>query len=207
MTLHKVGHSTFFRFIGILSLHTVMNLTFSNGFKLVASIVFCESVGIIGSTFMSGYGMTWYAHLLKPTLNPPNWIFAPVWTVLYFLMGISLFLVWKNDWKVSIELSPKEWKKSWNKYSDRLWTGSWQKTNIISIFTIQLLLNLLWTFIFFGLRQPGYAFFELCMLWVSIIYTVINFYRVSQSAAYLLLPYFFWVTFAGYLNVNIWLLN
>jgi tryptophan-rich sensory protein len=86
-------------------------------------------------------------------------------------------------------------------------TGTWREENVILIFAIQLALNVLWSFLFFALESPGLAFFELLMLWVAILYTIVNFYRVSKPAGYLLIPYILWVTFAGYLNYTIWMMN
>lgn len=175
--------------------------------KLVVSILICELAGMIGSIFTVKAIPNWYAGLEKSALNPPGYIFGPVWTTLYLLMGISLFLVWNNNWKVVRKLSPKRWKKAWNQYSQELWTGRWQKQNTIAIFSVQLFLNALWSIIFFGLKSPGFAFFWLIALWCAIVYTIINFYRISKPSAYLLIPYLLWVTFAGYLNLTVWMLN
>src|SRR3990167_4708830 len=98
-------------------------------------------------------------------------------------------------------------KRAWNRYSERLWTGSWQKANVIALFAIQLFLNAFWSVLFFGLKVPGFAFFELLALWFAILYTIINFYRISKPAAYLLIPYLLWVSFAGYLNYAVWMMN
>ncbi len=174
--------------------------------KFVSAVVVSELAGAIGSVFTVPSIPTWYAALNKSALNPPSWVFGPVWTALFFLMGISLYLVWSKDWKVSHRI----WeggKRAWNRYSERLWTGSWQKANVIAIFSIQLFLNTFWPVLFFGLKTPGFAFFELLALWFAIIYTIINFYRISKPAAYLLIPYLLWVSFAGYLNYAVWMMN
>lgn len=182
-------------------------MKFDTTSKLLISLVICTLAGGIGSFFTASSVSTWYATLEKPALNPPSWVFAPVWTILYLMMSFSLFLVWKNNWKIQYPLITKKWGKAWNPYSQRLWTGSWQTANVISIFGIQLGLNTLWSVLFFGMQTPGFAFFELLALWCAIIYTIINFYRISKPAAYLLIPYLLWVSFAGYLNFMIWMLN
>jgi len=121
-------------------------------------------------------------------------------------MGISLYLVWSKNWAIKIPAdSPKP--KVWNRFSEKLWRGAWQKENVMAIFALQLILNILWSVIFFGLKFPGLAFFEILMLWLAILYTIVNFYRISKLASYLLLPYIFWVTFAAILNFSIWMLN
>jgi len=150
-----------------------------NFFKLTIAVAVSELAGAVGAIFTTSAISNWYVNLIKPELNPPNWIFAPVWTTLYALMGISLYLVWKNNWK----------------------------KNALIIFGVQLFLNALWSFIFFGLKLPGVAFFEILALWLAILYTIINFYRISKASAYLLLPYIFWVSFAAYLNYFIWIFN
>lgn len=172
--------------------------------KFFISIIICESAGIVGSYFTVTQINGWFRNLNKPFFNPPNWIFGPVWTILFILMGISLYLVWSSGWQ------PKKEKKSkgvWNKFSEKLLYGSWQKINIILIFSTQLILNVLWSVIFFGFHSLSGAFFVLIMLWFAILFTIINFYRVSKVAALLLIPYILWVTFAGILNFSIWIIN
>ena len=175
-------------------------------FKLVISIVISESAGVIGSFFTIPAISDWYVGLVKPALNPPAWVFGPVWIALYFLIGVSLFLVWKNDWKTINPILENK-RKAWNVLSERLWTGNLQKANVIAIFIVQYILNILWSFIFFGLHLPCLAFFEILALWFAIVFTIFNFYRISKLSAYLLLPYIFWVSFAGYLNFSIWQIN
>jgi tryptophan-rich sensory protein len=148
----------------------------------------------------------WYFFLNKPSFNPPDWIFAPVWTILFLLMGISLYLVWVKNWAIAVPAEKQE-KKSWNPLSTKLWLGSWREENVMAIFALQLILNILWSVLFFGLKLPGPAFFEILMLWFAILYTIINFYRISRSASWLLLPYILWVSFAAILNFFIWRLN
>jgi translocator protein len=174
--------------------------------KLIISIFVCEIAGAIGSFFTAPAIGNWYYFLVKPSFNPPNWLFAPVWTILFLLMGVSFYLVWVKKW------SPREGaeysaKKAWNPVSEKLWTGSWKEENTFMIFVLQLVLNILWSVIFFGLRSPGAAFFEILMLWFAILYTIVNFYRVSKTAAYLFVPYILWVSFAAFLNFSIWRLN
>lgn len=152
-------------------------------FKLAFSILVCQGVGIIGSFFTLPAISTWYTTLPKPSFNPPNWIFAPVWTLLFLLMGISLYLIWNRG------LRGKETKKA------------------IFIFGVQLILNIIWSVLFFGLQSPLYAFIEIIILWFAILLTIISFYKISKAAAYLLLPYILWVTFASVLNFSILILN
>jgi translocator protein len=174
--------------------------------KLVISIVVCELAGAIGSFFTASAIGNWYYFLNKPLFNPPNWIFAPVWTILFLLMGVSFYLVWMKKWSVR-EVAESSGRKAWNPVSEKLWTGAWKEENAFMIFVLQLVLNILWSVIFFGLQSPGIAFFEILMLWFAILYTIANFYRISQPAAYLLIPYIFWVSFAAFLNFSIWQLN
>lgn len=151
--------------------------------KLALCVLFCQAAGIVGAVFTSPAIPAWYANLHKPAFNPPGWIFAPVWTLLFLLMGISAFLVWNKigeDKKVKTALS---------------------------LFVLQLALNTLWSVLFFGLRSPLYAFGEIIILWLAILATILNFYRVSKAAALMLLPYILWVSFAVILNFAIVALN
>ncbi len=155
----------------------------SNPIKLVISLVICQLAGILGSLFTMSKIPTWYMTLSKPELAPPNWIFGPVWTTLFILMGIALYLVW-------------------NQGTDR------KDVKIaLYIFSTQLILNVLWSIIFFGLENPGSAFIEIISLWISILLSIIYFYKISKPASYLLIPYIAWVSFASYLNFMIWWLN
>jgi len=124
----------------------------------------------------------WYAGLAKPVFNPPAWLFGPVWTLLYILMGISLFLIWRSS------------------------RGRTRDKGIL-IFAIQLVLNFSWTFIFFQFRLAGWALIELSMVWISILVMILFFFRISKTAALLQIPYLCWVTFASILNGSIWWLN
>ena len=148
-------------------------MKYVNLLKLFGSIIICEMAGIVGSVFTIPQINSWYANLNKPSFNPPSWIFGPVWTTLFVLMGISLYLVWFKKWHVKNELNIKR-KKPWNTLSQKFFSGSWQKANIISIFAVQLVLNVLWSFIFFGSHLPGLAFFELIMLWFAILFAIVT---------------------------------
>jgi translocator protein len=151
-------------------------------FLLLLLIVVCEGIGILGSVFTIPSITTWYAGLVKPAFNPPNFLFGPVWTTLYFLMAVSLFLVLQ-----------KKLKK--------------QRSFLIVLFSIQLFLNFLWSIIFFGMHFPLAALIEICFLWISIALLVIDFWKVSRPASILLVPYLLWVSFAAFLNLSIVLLN
>ena len=181
-------------------------MNYNKAIKFFSSIIICELAGVIGAIFTTPQINFWYKNLNKPNFNPPAWIFGPVWTTLFVLMGISLYLVWTKNWAIKNELKFKQ-KKPINNLSKKFLSGSWQKANIISIFIFQFVLNILWSIIFFGAHSAGVAFFELLMLWFAIIFTIINFYRVSKAAAWLLLPYLLWVSFAGVLNYFLWVLN
>ena len=154
-----------------------------NLFKLAAAIVLCLAAGAIGSIFTTPAINSWYAQLIKPQFNPPNWIFGPVWTTLFILMGVALYLIWQKG------LTKKENKLAF-----------W-------IFVVHLFFNTLWSILFFGLKNPGLAFLEIIFLWLMIIYLIFLFCNIDKRAAYLLFPYFLWVSFAALLNYNIWQLN
>jgi len=149
----------------------------------VVSIVACLAAGAIGSIFTRSAISTWYATLEKPPFSPPNWLFAPVWTLLYILMGIAAFLVWRKG------------------------LGNRRVRSALIVFLIQLILNTLWSVVFFGLESPLFGLVIISVLWVVILVTVIQFYKISRAASVLLWPYLLWVTFAAVLNYSIWLLN
>lgn len=151
--------------------------------QLAFCVVVVELAGIVGSLFTIPSIPTWYATLQKPLLSPPNWIFGPVWTALYFLMGVSLFLVLRKGVK---ERRVKE---------------------AALIFCIQLGLNVLWSLLFFGLHSPILALIDIIALWFSIGWTIVVFYKLSRPAGLLLIPYLAWVSFASYLNYAIWIIN
>lgn len=155
----------------------------SNFFKLFCAIAIAESAGIIGSIFTIPAISSWYLTLEKPLLSPPNWIFGPVWMLLYLLMGIASFLILQKGFK------RKDVKIA------------------LAVFALQLALNAIWSVIFFGFKNPFFALLEIVVLWAAILGTVLVFMRVSRVAATLLLPYMLWVSFAVYLNYAIWRLN
>jgi benzodiazapine receptor len=146
---------------------------------LVGWVALSLGAGFIGSQFAPG---SWYAELNKPGWTPPDALFGPVWTILYLLMGIAAWLVWRRSGFVS---------------------GAFP----LVVFIVQLVLNALWSYIFFGLHRPGLAFFEILFLLVSILITLLLFWRARQLAGVLLLPYLAWVGFATALNYSIWRLN
>lgn len=154
-----------------------------NIFRLLVSIIICQLAGAIGAIFTSSSLESWYLLLEKPTFNPPSWVFFPVWTTLYTLMGISFYLVWEKG------IQQKEVKAG------------------IFLFGLQLGLNILWSFLFFGLQSPYHAFLEILLLWLAILLTAIQFWNVSKAASTLLIPYLLWVSFAALLNYQIWILN
>lgn len=151
--------------------------------KLIASVLIAQSAGLIGSLFTTPNINTWYRMLTKPWFSPPNWVFAPVWTSLFVMMSISLFLIWQREIK-----SP-------------------DKKECLKLFSFQLILNVLWSVIFFGLRSPQWSFVEIILLWLAILACIITFYKHSKAASYLLIPYLAWVSFASILNYAIWQLN
>lgn len=154
-----------------------------NTAKLLISIIGCELVGILGTPFTTAAIPTWYLTLNKPFFAPPNWLFGPAWTLLYFLMGISFYLIWKKNIKNKKIKTAKK------------------------LFLAQLFLNFIWSPIFFGLRSPLLGLITIIILWALIIATIYKFYPLSKWAAYLLIPYLLWVTFATTLNGAILFLN
>ncbi len=154
----------------------------SNIIKLVASLVFTVGIGSIGAFFTAEEITTWYAALNKPSFNPPSYIFAPVWTVLYILMGTSFYLIWKRP-------------------------VSQVRTAGVLFFLIQFILNFFWSFIFFKQHKIGGAMIELVIMWLFILFTINEFRKLNKTAAWLLVPYITWVSFAGALNLAIWKLN
>jgi len=155
----------------------------TNVFRLVVAILVCQLAGIVGSVFTRASIPTWYQALQKPAFTPANWLFAPVWTMLFLLMGVSLYLIWREG------------------LAER------QARIAVSIFGTQLVLNIFWSFLFFKLQSPIYGFVEIVILWLAILLTVIYFLRISRTASLLLLPYLFWVSFAAVLNFYIMKLN
>jgi translocator protein len=155
----------------------------SNVLKLIISVGLTLLVGFSSSFFTVTEIGSWYQTIQKPSWNPPNWIFGPVWTTLYVLMGISFFLIWRSEKAGKI------------------------KRIAVILFTIQLVLNFFWSFIFFNQHQIGIAFAEITALWLMILFTILAFARISKPAAWLLVPYISWVSFAAILNFTIWQLN
>jgi tryptophan-rich sensory protein len=147
-----------------------------NIIRLIISILIAQSAGAVGSLFTVRALPEWYASLRKPWFNPPGWIFGPVWGVLYTLMGIALFLIWRTGLK-----------------------GRQEKLAVL-IFAVQLALNALWSVIFFGARSIPAAMVEIILLWLAILATIISFAKISRMAAWLLSPYLLWVSFAAVLN-------
>lgn len=151
--------------------------------KLIVSVIGCELVGFLGTPFTISAIPTWYATLNKPFFAPPNWIFGPVWTLLYFLMGVAFYLIWKQGWqKKKVRLA-----------------GMY--------FLAQLALNFTWSPVFFGLRAPLLGLIVIVAMWASIVMTMKKFYPLSKISSYLLVPYLFWVSFATLLNTAIVVLN
>lgn len=154
-----------------------------NILKLLSSIALCQGAGLLGTLFTVSSIKNWYNFLNQPFFRPPNWLFGPVWTVLYTLMGISLYCIWMKGTR------KKEIREA------------------LKIFAIQLFLNASWSIVFFGLHNIFLAFVNIVLLWILIIMVIIKFNRVDETAARLLLPYLAWVSFAAFLNYHIWLLN
>jgi tryptophan-rich sensory protein len=149
---------------------------------LVISIGICQLTGLIGSFFTRQSLSSWYALLAKPPFTPPSSAFAPVWIVLFTLMGISIFIIWEC-----------------RNYKERI--------SAIFPFTLQLSFNTLWSIVFFGMRSISGGLLVLIPLWFSIFATIKIFHRISRLAAYLMVPYLLWVSFAAVLNFYIWKLN
>jgi len=150
--------------------------------KLVASVILCQIAGFLGSLFTTPAIPTWYKTLNKPFFTPPNWIFSPVWISLFILMGISLFFVWRMQGHPRLRIA-------------------------LLFFFVQLILNVLWSVAFFGLRSPLLGLIDIILLWIAILFTILNFLKVSKFAGVLLIPYFLWVSFAAVLNFFLWVLN
>lgn len=153
-----------------------------NTFPLLILVAIPLFIGMIGGLVTSSSVGSWYVELNKPGWNPPSWIFGPVWTSLYILMGIASYMVWKQRSKKPI------------------------KTAMV-FYGVQLALNMIWSMLFFGLRNPQLAFFEIIVLLIMIILTTFQFFKVDKRAAILMIPYILWVCFATLLNFTIWQLN
>ena len=151
--------------------------------KLAAAILFCLIAGSLGSLVTINGPGSWYATLQKPFFAPPNWVFAPVWITLFILMGIALYLVWQCG------------------------TDNREVKIALGIFGVQFALNVIWSFLFFGLESSLLGFIDIILLWVMIVVTIRAFYRVKKSAAYLLIPYLAWVSLASALNGAVYFMN
>ncbi|MFC6837364.1 TspO/MBR family protein [Halomarina ordinaria] len=149
---------------------------------LVLAVLACELVGITAAVFTQTGLSTWYGTLTRPELAPPNWVFGPVWTTLYALMGVAVWLAWRNG------------------------TGR-ARTVAVSLFVVQLALNFSWSFVFFGAQEILAALAVIVALLVAIVATMAAFWRVDRRAAPLMVPYLAWVAFATYLNYGFWTLN
>jgi benzodiazapine receptor len=151
--------------------------------KLIICLALTFSAAFVGSIFTRDAVTDWYATLSKPSFTPPDWLFGPVWTILYLLMAISAFIVWQKGLaNTAVKIA-------------------------LILYLIQLILNALWSVIFFGLKLPLPAFIETLLLWSAIVFTILAFARVSMLSALLLIPYILWVSFAAVLNFFIWFLN
>ncbi len=150
--------------------------------SLLLSTLICFGAAGLGAAATMSSVTGWYRTISKPVWTPPDWIFGPVWTALYLLMAIAAWLVWRSD-----------------RGSERLWALSW--------FGAQLVLNSLWSVVFFGFQRPGWAFVEILLLWLAIAVTMFEFRRHSAIAAWLLAPYLAWSSFAAVLNGTIWQMN
>ncbi|MBU1014101.1 MAG: DUF1295 domain-containing protein [Bacteroidetes bacterium] len=153
-----------------------------NTFPLLLSVGLTLLIGMIGGLVTATSVGNWFVELSKPSWNPPGWIFGPVWTSLYILMGIASYLIWKQRSKKPIKIA-------------------------MGFYGVQLLLNMLWSILFFGLQNPQLAFFEIIILLIMIILTTLQFLKVDKRAAILMIPYIAWVSFATILNFSIWQLN
>jgi len=153
-----------------------------SGLVMVASIVLCFGVAGVGSVATSRSVSTWYVALAKPSWTPPGWLFGPVWSALYLMMGVAAWLVWRRAGFSGARLA-------------------------LGLFAAQLVLNAAWSWLFFGFRMPGLAFGELIVLWCAIVATLAAFWRTTAPAGLLMLPYLLWTSFAACLNFAIWRLN
>ena len=150
--------------------------------SLAAFVIVCLGAGGLGAIATTSEIDGWYRTLAKPAWNPPDSVFGPVWTTLYIMMAVSAWLVWTSAERKAVALP-------------------------LTLFAAQLLLNVAWSWIFFGLHQPGWALVEIILLWLTIGTTVLVFFRFSKIAGWLLVPYLAWVSFASVLNLAIWWMN
>lgn len=162
--------------------------------RLFISILLPLLAGGFGSLFTRTSVDTWYGTLEKPALAPPNWLFGPVWTLLYLLMGISVYLIWQ---KRNASLSWLPWRR--------------ERADVVSfafvLFWIHLFFNAIWSIVFFNFHALGWALVNIAVIWLFIVAMMIVFWKVDRRATYLLIPYLLWVSFASALNYGIWMLN
>lgn len=158
-------------------------MKFKNLIALAGFILLAQMAGIIGSIFTMPAIDSWYRFIAKPELVPPNWVFGPVWTILFVLMGVAAYLVWRKG------------------------TGSKRVQIALGVFVLQLVVNTLWSIVFFGVNALGLAVVIIAGLWLLIALNIALFARISKIAAWLLVPYILWVSFASYLSYMIWVLN
>lgn len=152
--------------------------------RILVVVVTCLAVGYFSGMVTKSSIETWYPTLIKPSFNPPNWIFAPVWSILYVMMGVAAGFVWSR-----IEFEKEVVKDA------------------LVLFAIQLALNFLWSYLFFCLKNPLLAGIEIVLLWLMIYETYTKFVKINKIAGYLFIPYLLWVSFATVLNGSIWWLN
>lgn len=157
-----------------------MKIRWSDVWWLIVFVVIAQAAGVIGSIFTTPAIPTWYIGLVKPSFNPPSWLFAPVWTALYTLMGISSLLIYKKIKKIDINLI---------------------------IYFLHLAVNALWSIIFFGQQNIFGALMIIAVLWLMILFLIIRFWSITKTASILLWPYLAWVSFASLLNFYLWRLN
>lgn len=175
--------------------HSLLLLVFCVGISLLA--------GVIGSVGTAEFISTWYVNLNKPFFNPPNWVFGPVWTLLYIMMGTALYRVW-------LGLAKTAGVVGWFKYQLQKTFGKRKQDRIRSaviFFLVHLVVNALWSLVFFGMQEIGGAFIIILLLWLMILYLIYEFIRLDKVAGLLLLPYFLWVSFASILNYSLWMMN
>ncbi len=153
-----------------------------NFLKFIIAVTLTVGLGAISGFFTAGEISGWYATLQKPSFNPPNWLFGPVWTLLYLLMGISFYIIWNQP-------------------------SSRERNTAMTLFILQFLLNFCWSFIFFKQHQLAFALAEIIALWIGIVITMVWFSKLSSAAVWLLVPYILWVSFATLLTEAIWKLN
>lgn len=165
---------------------TIQNIntrTISNNLKLVICICICQLTGFMSGFLTNTQNNIWYDTIVKPSWNPPGYLFGPIWTTLYLLIGISLWLIWKSK------------------------APEYKKQQAIFIFAVQLFLNFWWSIIFFSFKSPELAFIEILVMIILIVVTIFKFSEISKTASWLLIPYISWVCFAAILNYNLWTLN